>query len=78
MTQQLFKNQYHPQTLDDYIGDVTTLQYYIERSLNGQEVDKGFILYGLPGTGKSTIVNVLVNHYEMDLFLTNSSDDKSL
>ena len=73
----LFKNQYHPQILDDYIGDVTTLQYYIERSLKGQEKGKGFILYGLPGTGKSTIVNVLKNHYGMDISITNSSDDRN-
>lgn len=73
----LFKNQYHPQTFDDYVGDMSTLQYYIERSLNSQEVGRGFILYGLPGTGKSTIVGVLANHYEMDLFLTNSSDERN-
>lgn len=73
----LFKHQYCPKTLDDYIGSsYETLQYYIERSLKGED-PKGFILYGLPGTGKSTMVNIIANHYNMDIIITNASDDRN-
>lgn len=73
----LFKTKYAPRTLDDYIGgSYTTLKFYIEQSLAGKET-KGFILYGLPGCGKSTMVNVLAEHYNMDLIVTNASDERN-
>ena len=78
MTQELFKNKYSPKTLDEYIGSsYETLKFYIEQALTNKIKSKGFILYGLPGTGKTTIVNVLANHYDMDISITNSSDDRN-
>ena len=72
----LFKNTYCPTSLDDYIGDSQTIQYYIERSLEGKE-SKTMILFGRPGTGKSTIVNILAKHYNMDIVITNASDERN-
>ena len=73
----LFKNSYCPTSLDDYIGDIQTIQYYIERSLKIQESGKAFLLFGLPGTGKSTITKILADHYNMDIIINNASDDRN-
>lgn len=74
---ELFADKYHPQTLDDFIGDITTLEFYIKESLKNKTKDKGFILYGSPGTGKSTIVNLMAKKFGIDLIITNSSDKRN-
>lgn len=74
---ELFKNKYLPVNLDEFIGDMTTLQFYIKESLKGKTKGKSFILFGSPGTGKSTIVNILAKEYNMDLVITNSSDNRN-
>ena len=74
---ELFKNKYCPRNLDEYIGDVSALKYYIERSLDNKDFNKSFLLYGSPGTGKSTICQIMADHYGMDIFITNSSDNRS-
>ena len=73
----LFKNTYCPTSLKDYIGDSQTIQYFIERSLDNKESEKAMILFGSPGTGKSTIVNILAKHYNMDIIVTNASDERN-
>ncbi len=74
---ELFKNKYLPKNFDNYIGDMSTLQFYIEEALKNKIKDKAFLLYGLPGTGKSTVVTLMAKKLNMNIHITNSSDDRN-
>ena len=74
---ELWMNKYKPKTLDDYVGDqYTTILHYLDTFFNG-EMGKGFILYGNPGVGKSALISVIGYHYDAEMFVINSSDDRN-
>lgn len=68
----LFKNKYSPTNINNVVGDYSMVKLFIEQN-NG----KPLILYGEPGTGKTTIVNVIANHFNMDINIINASDERN-
>lgn len=74
---ELYINKYKPKSLDNYIGDqYQTILYYLDEFFKGKK-DKGFILYGKPGVGKSALIDVIGNHYDADMYIINGSDDRN-
>lgn len=51
----MFINKYVPKSFDDVLVDKDIIKIILNRNLN-------IMLYGPPGSGKTTIVNVLVNY----------------
>ena len=79
MTRQteLYTEKYKPKTVRDYVGFAhQDILNYVERSLKGTEKKSAFILSGLPGSGKTTLVNVVANHLDLNLVISNSSDKR--
>ena len=77
MMSEIWIDKYKPKTLDDYVGDqYQTILHYIDGFYKGNR-NKGFILYGLPGTGKSALIDVIGNHYNADMYIINGSDERN-
>jgi len=73
----LYTEKYRPKTIKDYVGFAHhDILNYIERSLKGTEKKSAFILTGLPGSGKTTLVSVIANHLNLNLIVSNSSDKR--
>jgi len=65
-----------PKTLDDIVGqDHLTGPSGILRQMIKTNKPLSFILYGNPGTGKTTIANVFVNSLNLEHYLFNASTD---
>ena len=73
----LYTEKYRPQTIKDYVGfSHHDLLNYLKRTLEGKEKKSAFILTGIPGSGKTTLVNVVANHLNLNLIISNSSDKR--
>lgn len=77
MMNEIWIDKYAPKSLEDYVGDqYQTILYYIDEFYKGKR-NKGFLLYGLPGVGKSALINVIGNHYNADMYIINGSDERN-
>ena len=73
----LYTEKYKPQTIRDYVGfSHHDLLNYVQRSLGGKEKKSAFILTGSPGSGKTTLTNVVANHLNLNIYYTNASDKR--
>jgi len=72
----LWVERYRPTTLDGYIGN----EHFIDRMKSW--VVEGdiphILLYGEPGTGKTTAAKILVNNIDCDYLFINASDENSV
>ena len=77
MNNQLFTDRYLPHDIKSYVGfSHNAVLQYVERVLKGMEKKKAMILHGLPGTGKTTLANLLPNQFGLTSFYTNASDSR--
>jgi len=68
--------KYRPQSLDTYIGNehiTNKVKIYIE-----SEDIPHLLLYGIQGTGKTTLAKIIVNHIDCDYLYINASDENSV
>lgn len=64
-----------PTTKEDYIGfNATDLISYLNKTAAGKATRRYFILYGPPGSGKTTLINVLEHEEKITMRRSNASD----
>jgi SpoVK/Ycf46/Vps4 family AAA+-type ATPase len=61
--------------IDDLADFVQNEHYYNEK---GIPYKRGYLLHGIPGTGKTSIIKSIANHYCMDIYLINMGDIKEV
>ena len=75
MTKELFSEKYCPKDIKSYTGfNHQPVLQYIEKVISEKEKKKAIIFHGLPGTGKTTLANMLPNHFGIFSFYSNASD----
>jgi len=68
-----------PITPENYIGfNAEDVRSYIEKCSAGKSHRRYFIIHGPPGTGKSTLINVLENTDNITMRRSNASDSRKL
>jgi replication-associated recombination protein RarA len=74
---EMWINKYKPKSINDYVGDqYQMILYYIDEFYKGKK-NKGFIIYGKPGVGKSALIDVIRDYYNADMYIINTSDDRN-
>ena len=58
---QLLTEKYRPQTIDDMVFINDEYETKFRQWVKNKSLDAHILLYGLPGTGKSSSINVLLN-----------------
>ena len=72
----LWVEAFRPNTLDGYIGNehiIDKVKIFIE---NGDVPH--LLLYGVAGTGKTTLAKIIANNVDADLMYINASDENSV
>jgi DNA polymerase III delta prime subunit len=72
----LFVEKYRSKTLENYIGNEQL------KSIVAQYIEKNdlqnLLLYGTPGTGKTTLAKLIVNNLNCDCLYINASDERGI
>ena len=72
----LFVEKYRSKTLDEYVGNEQL------KSIVAQYIEKNdlqnLLLYGTPGTGKTTLAKLIVNNFNCDFLYINASDERGI
>ena len=72
----LYVEKYRSKTLDEYVGNEQL------KSIVAQYIEKNdlqnLLLYGTPGTGKTTLAKLIVNNFDCDFLYINASDERGI
>ena len=73
----LWVEKYRPKNINDYLNICKykqSIESWIQPIINEEKVNKPFlILYGKPGTGKTTLAHCILNHYNFEILECNAS-----
>ena len=73
----IWTEKYRPKGLDEYLNISkykSTINNWITPIINNEKISNPFlILYGKPGTGKTTLANCIFNHYNFEIIECNAS-----
>jgi DNA polymerase III delta prime subunit len=72
----LWVEQYRSKTLDEYVGN-EQLKQIVEKYINNNDL-QNLLLYGTPGTGKTTLAKLIVNNFDCDYLYINASDERGI
>jgi len=72
----LFVEKYRSKTLDEYVGN-NQLKQIIHQYLKNNDL-QNLLLYGTPGTGKTTLAKLIVNNFDCDYLYINASDERGI
>lgn len=72
----LFVEKYRSQTLEDYVGN-EQLKQIIGRYIETNDI-QNLLLYGTPGTGKTTLAKIIVKNIDCDFLYINASDERGI
>ena len=72
----LFVEKYRSKTLEDYVGN-DQLKQIISKYIETNDIQH-LLLYGTPGTGKTTLAKIIVNNIECDYLYINASDERGI
>jgi DNA polymerase III delta prime subunit len=72
----LWTERHRPATLDEYVGN-EHLKAKVTGYLESGEIPH-LLLYGKPGTGKTTLARLIVNSIECDYMVINASDENNV
>lgn len=72
----LWVERYRPDTLENYIGNVTLREKFAQY-IQTQDIPH-LLFYGTAGTGKTTAAKILVKNIECDYLFINASDERGI
>ena len=72
----LWVEQYRSKVLDEYIGN-EQLKQIVSQYINNNDI-QNLLLYGTPGTGKTTLAKLIVNNINCDFLYINASDERGI
>lgn len=72
----LFVERYRPETLEDYIGN-EGLKAFIDKCIKENDIPH-LLLWGRPGSGKTTLAKLIVNSIKCDVMYINASDERNI
>jgi len=72
----LFVEKYRSKTLDEYVGN-EQLKQIVQKYINNNDL-QNLLLYGTPGTGKTTLAKLIVNNINCDFLYINASDERGI
>lgn len=78
--QRLWTEKYRPKYVDDYVWRDETQEKIVKKWIKDKSIPS-ILLSGSPGTGKSAIINVLINELEIehgDILEINASEETSI
>ncbi len=76
MSNSLWVEKYRPDTLDGYVGNEHILEK-VKIYIENEDVPH-LLLYGVAGTGKTTLAKIITNQIDCDLMYINASDENSV
>lgn len=80
MAKELWVSKYQPTTIDDYVFKDNHLKEQVKAWIKDGKIPH-LLLHGSPGTGKSSLANVLINELDIhdnDVLIMNGSDTNSV
>jgi DNA polymerase III delta prime subunit len=72
----LFVEKYRSKTLDEYVGN-EQLKQIVSKYITNNDL-QNLLLYGTPGTGKTTLAKLIVNNFDCDYLYINASDERGI
>jgi len=72
----LWVEQYRSKALDEYVGN-EQLKQIVHQYLKNNDL-QNLLLYGTPGTGKTTLAKLIVNNFNCDYLYINASDERGI
>ena len=72
----LFVEKYRSKTLDEYVGN-EQLKQIAQKYIDNNDL-QNLLLYGTPGTGKTTLAKLIVNNFDCDYLYINASDERGI
>jgi DNA polymerase III delta prime subunit len=72
----LFVEKYRSKTLEDYVGN-DQLKQIISKYIETNDI-QNLLLYGTPGTGKTTLAKIIINNINCDHLYINASDERGI
>jgi DNA polymerase III delta prime subunit len=72
----LFVEKYRSQTLENYVGN-EQLKQIISKYIETNDI-QNLLLYGTPGTGKTTLAKIIVKNINCDYLYINASDERGI
>jgi DNA polymerase III delta prime subunit len=72
----LFVEKYRSKVLNEYIGN-EQLKQIVSQYINNNDI-QNLLLYGTPGTGKTTLAKLIVNNINCDFLYINASDERGI
>jgi len=72
----LYCEKYRPQNINAYIGN-EGVKSFVSKCIEEKDIPH-LLLYGKPGTGKTTLAKILVNSIDCDYIYINASDERGI
>ena len=72
----LFVEKYRSKVLDEYVGN-EQLKQIVSQYIDKNDI-QNLLLYGTPGTGKTTLAKLIVNNIDCDFLYINASDERGI
>ena len=72
----LYVEKYRSKTLDEYVGN-EQLKQIVAQYIEKNDL-QNLLLYGTPGTGKTTLAKLIINNFNCDYLYINASDERGI
>lgn len=72
----LFVEKYRSKVLNEYVGN-EQLKQIVSQYIDKNDI-QNLLLYGTPGTGKTTLAKLIVNNINCDFLYINASDERGI